>query len=123
MSNKRNSIILGICFAFSNNVSAASLNCAGSIDLVTIHQPGFVGVKLSSMNDQVFICRLDMDYNPPGAAMITPAVCKAIYAGLLTAKVNQYTINSLWFDGDKVPSTCNGWTGGSQVNLRFLPLG
>lgn len=91
--------------------------------LVTIHQPGFVGVRLSSMNDQAFVCRLDADYYPAGAAMITPSVCKAIYAGLLTAKVNKETINALWFDGDAVPTSCTSWIGAAQVNLRFLPIG
>lgn len=105
------------------NASAGTVVCAGKIDLVVIHQPGFVGVKLDSMNEYALVCRLDTDFTPAGAATITPAVCKALYAGLLSAKLNNQVINSLWFDGDSVPATCSTWAGWSQVNLRFLPVG
>lgn len=114
-------LFLGIMMCL--NASAGTVVCAGKIDLVIIHQPGFVGVKLDSMNDYALVCRLDAEYTPAGAATITPAVCKAIYAGLLSAKLNNQVINSLWFDGDLVPATCSTWVGFSQVNLRFMPVG
>lgn len=115
------SSFLGLSICLS--CQAGTVVCAGKIDLVIIHQPGFVGIKLDSMNDYALVCRLDIEYTPAGAATISPSVCKAMYAALLSAKINNLTINSLWFDGDFAPQTCSTWVGFSQVNLRFLPLG
>jgi hypothetical protein len=103
---------------------ATTLTCDGTVDMVSLHQPGFVGVKLSSMNAEAFVCRIDADYTPAGAATISPAMCKTIYAGLLSAKANKWDVTSVWFDGDQVPTSCTAWAGGfnSQVSLRYLPM-
>lgn len=110
----------------SFNANAGTLTCTGTITMVAIHQPGYVAVMLSSMSNYVLVCRLDDTYTAPGTNPISPATCKALYAGLLTAKVNGYNLNALWFDGDAITtsSTCANFAAGlgTQVNLRFLPI-
>ena len=101
-------------------VTAGTITCGGTIDMVVVHQPGFVGVKLTSMNDYAFVCRIDADYTPAGAATITPTVCKALYAGLVTAKVNKLNVTNLWFDGDAVPSSCTTWAGGAVSSIKCI---
>lgn len=107
---------------FSLNAQAGSIGCGGNIDMLVIHQPGLVGIKLSSMNTYVFVCSLDVTVTPAGAGSIQPSTCKAIYAALLGAKLQNKSINDLIFDGDGVPASCDTWPGFSQVFLRFLPL-
>jgi hypothetical protein len=115
-----------ICAVTTFNAAAGTIICQGTVELVSIHQPGYVGVMLSSMSNYVIVCRLDETYTPPGAASISPATCKALYAGLITARVNRYNIDAIYFDGDAIPAsaTCSNFAGGlaTQVNLRYLPL-
>jgi hypothetical protein len=78
------------------------------------------------MSNYVVVCRLDETYTAPGTSPISPATCKGLYAGLLTARVNRNNINALYFDGDAIAAsaTCSNFAGGlaTSVSLRFLPI-
>lgn len=110
----------------SISATAGSITCTGTVEMVAIHQPGYVAVMLSSMTNYVVVCRLDDTFNAPGINPVSPATCKAIYAGLLTARVNRNNINAMYFDGDAIPAsaTCSTFAGGlaTSVSLRFLPI-
>jgi hypothetical protein len=112
--------------AMTFNATAGTIVCPGTVELVSIHQPGYVGIMLSSMSNYVIVCRLDDTYTPPGAASISPATCKAMYAALLTARVSRYNISGMYFDGDAISAsaTCGTFAAGlgTQVSLRYLPL-
>ena len=103
--------------------SAGTVVCEGTVSDLAIHQPGLVAVRLSSMNYPVFICRIDGEYTPPGASTVSPATCKAQYAALLAAKSSNATLRSVYFDGDSIPTTCNGTVPpGAQVSMRYFVL-
>ena len=51
-----------------------------------------------------------------------PETCKTIYSSLLTAQSLDKTVHSMWFDGDNVPATCDGWDKWKHVNMRYFGL-
>ena len=79
-------------------------------------------LQLNSMNTPIIVCNMDRDYAPAGslAGATTPAACKTIYAGLLAAKATEQFLPNVYFDGDTVPTACNGFTFLQLVNLRYF---
>ena len=102
--------------------NAGSLYCNGAtISYLAIHQPGNVYIQLSNMNALVGICSLDTNWAPAGSlsGVTTPAACKAMLAALMIAKQTGAAIPQMLFDGDKVPTSCTGFTYWEGVNVRF----
>lgn len=113
-------IVLGLTLLPA--AGAATIVCEGTIVDLTIHQPGLVGLRLSSMSSPMYICRVDAEYRPLGADSISPATCKTMYAGLLAAKYSNATVRAAYFDGDQVPASCDTTQSGAQVFLRHFAL-
>jgi len=109
-------------FSVLSSVSAGTLMCEGKVEEVTLHQPGLVGLRLSSMSAPIIICRIDAEQSVPGAAATSAANCKAMYAGLLAAKFGGTVVRSAYFDGDQVPASCNTAQAWTYVSLRYFSL-
>ena len=113
---------LGVLFALP--ASSASLVCSGTVAQLWYHQPGAVMVKLSSMNTAAMVCDLNTDWIVPGSLSGNTSVvsCKAIYAALLAANHSGTFIESMIFDADTLPASCNAFASFTKVNLRFFSL-
>lgn len=104
------------------NAQAGTVVCSGTVAQLVYNQPGLLSLKLSSMNVPVFICMMDGDWSVPGslAGVTSPAACKVLYGTLLSAKLTGTTINSMYFDGNQVPTACNSFPNDVQVNVRHF---
>ena len=107
---------------------AAELTCSGTVVSLSYHASGgstggSLMLRLSSMNVPVFICNPEGLWTVTGTSYTTPpATCKAIYATLLAARVSGTPLNSVYFDGDQVPASCNAWASWSVANIRHYHL-
>jgi len=113
---------LAILFAFP--AFSASLVCSGTVAELWYHQPGAVMVKLSSMNTAVVVCDLNTDWLVPGSlsGTTTPGVCKLIYGALLAANRSGAVVQSMIFDADTLPASCNSFAFFAKTNLRFFSV-
>lgn len=120
--NKFLSLLFGLALSFSS--TAATLGCEGTVDQLLYYQPGLIGLKLSSINQYIFICRVDTDYAGPGSTggTTSPAACKAIYSALLSAKHAGTVVHGMTFNGDQVPANCSSVQPWSQVNVSYFFL-
>lgn len=113
-------IVNTLCIISIANAYAGTITCSGTVDFLSYHANIGLMLKLSSMNTQVFICNPDAEWNVPGTTYITsPGACKALYSTFLSARVTGQPINSMYFDGDAVPATCNSWGNWQRANIRF----
>lgn len=102
-----------------SSAKAAALTCSGTIDILSYHAPNKFMIKLSSMNTFVFFCNPDAVWSVPGTVFETgPDACKMMYSTFLTAKAQGKSLESVYFDGDQVPASCNSWASWSVANIR-----
>jgi hypothetical protein len=99
---------------------AGTIVCAGTVELLAFHANDILLVQLSSMNTPVQYCRLNQDWNEAPGYTTTPTACKALLAMFTSAKAMGAVLNSVYFDGPSVPSTCSGWAGWSSANIRYF---
>jgi len=105
----------------STNLNAATVICSGTVEELAYHAPNSFMVRLSSMNKPVFFCNPDKEFSVSGTSYVTgPESCKVLYSTFLSAKVAQKTINSMYFDGDQVPASCNDWGDWKSANIRYF---
>jgi hypothetical protein len=101
-------------------VQAGTVVCSGTVAGISIHGPDIM-IRLSSMNQAVTFCRLDSTFTVAGGIYPTsPEMCKALVAMFIAARESGRTIESVYFDGDSVPATCNGWANWSNANIRYF---
>jgi hypothetical protein len=108
------------CFSVIHSAQAGTVICEGTVEDLRFHQPGLIGLRLSSMNDFMWICNINEPFNPPGASTISTSTCKTIYATLLAAKISKLTVQGVYFDGDQVPSSCSNVQAGGSVFIRHF---
>jgi hypothetical protein len=100
--------------------NAGTVVCSGTVAGISIHGPDIM-IRLSSMNQAVTFCRLDSTFTVAGGIYPTsPEMCKALVAMFIAARESGRTIESVYFDGDSVPATCNGWANWSNANIRYF---
>lgn len=112
--------IIGMVFVVP--VHAGTLVCDGTVEQVSIHQPGYVLMRLSSMNTAITICSLNSELVVSGSLSgnTTASACKAIYATMLTARSSGRPMTSVYFDGDAVPTGCGSFVFQTHVNIRYF---
>jgi hypothetical protein len=115
-------LLVALNFSLLSAANAGTVVCEGTVQELTLHQPGLVGLRLSSMSAPIFICRIDAEQSVPGAAPTSAANCKAMYASLLAAKLSGTVVHSAYFDGDQVPASCNTAQPWTYVSLRYFTL-
>ena len=115
-------LFVALNFSLLSAANAGTVVCEGTVQELTLHQPGLVGLRLSSMSAPVFIYRIDAEQTIPGAASTSAANCKAMYAGLLAAKISGTFVHGAYFDGDQVPASCNAAQFWTYVSLRSFTL-
>jgi hypothetical protein len=104
-----------------NAAWSGTLVCSGTVDAISFHANNTFMLKLSSMNTAVFFCSPDSTFSVPGTSYVTgPETCKGLIALFLAARESGRTINGLYFDGDAVPATCDGWGNWQSANIRHF---
>jgi len=119
------SAVFTVVFAAASAVpavaGAGTATCMGTVDQLAFHAPGRLMLRLSSMNTPVFICSVDALWTPAGSEYnTTPATCKTLYATFLAAKLARDVVNYVHFDGNEVPTSCNGWAVWANANVRYF---
>ncbi|MBW3532989.1 MULTISPECIES: hypothetical protein [Shewanella] len=113
-------IILAL-FILTTYSHAATIQCGGTVEKVGLHAPDGIMLKLSSMNNAVFICNPNSEWSVSGTPYITSAeTCKSMLSMLMHAKATQADMGSVWFDGDDVPATCSTWEAWKHTNVRYF---
>ncbi|WP_083707598.1 hypothetical protein [Pseudoalteromonas sp. EB27] len=107
---------------FLSTISVAgTLTCAGKVEKVALHAPDKLMLKLTSMNQSVFICSPEYKWTVPGTSYTTSAeTCKVMISMLMHAKSTQADMGNVWFDGSDVPSSCSGWSSWKKANVRYF---
>lgn len=101
------------------NVVARELICSGEVDTLSYHTDSQLMIKLSSMNTPVFFCSPDNQWVVNGTAYKTsPQACQTMYSTFLAAKMAGKPVTNMYFDGDQVPGSCNGWSSWAKANIR-----
>jgi hypothetical protein len=112
-------IATGLLSATTLNASAAELVCSGTVEEISYHANDQMMIRLSSMNAFVFVCNTEITWSVAGTGYVTgPKTCAAMYSTFLAAKLSGKPINSMYFDGADVPTTCNGWGSWKNANIR-----
>ncbi len=112
-------IVTCLLSAFTLNTSTAELVCSGTVEEVSYHANDQMMVRLSGMNLAVFVCNTETTWTVTGTGYTTgPKTCAAMYSTFLAAKLSGKPINSVYFDGADVPTTCNGWGSWKNANIR-----
>ncbi|AZZ95774.1 hypothetical protein [Pseudoalteromonas sp. R3] len=113
--------MLFILLAFPFLSFAGTLQCSGTVDKIGLHAPDRVMLKLSSMNKAVFICNTNAEWSVSGTPYTTSAqTCNALLSMLLYAKSTNTDMGHVWFDGNDVPTSCNGWEDWKSANIRHF---
>lgn len=118
----RRKLIFGVVILM-NLVSAhaATLVCGGTIVTLAYHSPNRIMLRLSSMDNAVFFCNTDTEWSVAGTTYTTaPRACGALYSSFLSAKMSGLTVNSMYFDGNEVPATCDSWGKWKSANIRYF---
>jgi hypothetical protein len=98
---------------------AGTVVCSATVDYIVVHLPGYVFMKLSSMNSAEIVCRLDVDHSVAGGLYVTtPAMCRSTYAALLAARAVGRQISGAYMDADAAPTACSGFANWTSVSLR-----
>jgi len=115
---------LGLACALlaSTNIYAGTLVCTGTVDSVAYHGNDKLMIKLSSMNTPVFFCNPNQAWTAPGATgrVMNGETCKVVFSMFLTAKATGESISRVHFDGDNVPTSCNGFSSWTDVFIRYV---
>jgi hypothetical protein len=121
MKRRIGKLALAIGAFFCSAAFAGSVTCSGTVESISFHSNNTFMIRLSSMNTAVFFCSPDSTFSVPGTSYTTgPETCKALVAIFIAARESGRTIQSLYFDGDAVPATCDGWGNWSSANIRFF---
>jgi hypothetical protein len=100
-------------------LNAAELVCSGTVDELSYHASNRFMLRLSSMNVAVFFCNPDAEWIVSGTGYKTgPNACKMMYSTFLAAKATGKRLTSMYFDGDDVPASCDGFENWKSVNIR-----
>ncbi|WP_372627601.1 hypothetical protein [Arsukibacterium sp.] len=111
--------LVALLALFSHSVTANGLVCAGEVETLSYHADSQLMIKLSSMNTPVFFCSPDNQWVVNGTAYKTsPQACQAMYSTFLAAKMAGKPVANMYFDGDQVPASCNGWSSWAKANIR-----
>lgn len=106
-----------------SSVHSAELVCGGTVAELAYHAEGRFMVRFSNMNVPVFFCSPEREWTVAGTGYITgPETCKTLYSTFLAAKLAGQPITNVYFDGEQVPATCNGWASWSNANIRYFTL-
>jgi hypothetical protein len=103
----------------SPGVLAGTVVCSGTVETIAYHANNSLMVRLSSMNTPVYFCNPEITWNVAGYST-GPQTCKMLYAMFLAARESGRTINSLYFDSDDAPTTCNTWATWKSATVRFF---
>lgn len=107
----------------SASASAGTLTCAGIVDELAYHGNGKFMLKLNTMNTPVFFCNAEADWVVSGTSYKTgQETCKMMYSTFLAAKSTNATLDYIHFDGDDVPSSCNGFPKWASASIRYFKL-
>ena len=113
--------VISVCVLAQSYSNAGTVVCSGTVNMLAYHSPNKLMLQLSSMDNPVFICNADSDWSVSGTTYTTgPGTCKAMYSTFLAAKSTGKTVSSVYFDGDQVPATCNGWGTWKNANIRYF---
>jgi len=113
--------LISILVFLSATAFAGTLQCTGTVEKLGLHSNDRILLKLSSMNNAVFICNPNANWSVPGTGYQTsPETCMAMLSMLMHAKATESEMGQVWFDGDNVPSSCNSWQSWQSVNVRYF---
>ncbi|NOU49183.1 hypothetical protein HG263_01270 [Pseudoalteromonas sp. JBTF-M23] len=102
-------------------VLSGTIKCTGTVEKLGLHSSNKIMLKLSSMNQAVFICQPNQEWSVPGTNYKTsPEMCNSLLSMLMHAKSTNAQMGSVWFDGDDVPTSCNGWESWKTANIRYF---
>lgn len=100
---------------------SGSITCSGTVTKIAYHTNNSIMLMLSSMNTPVFVCNTDAVHTAAGTSFQTGInMCKALIAVFLKAQATGTTLNSVLFDGDSVPATCNSWAPWQSAVIRYF---
>ena len=120
MNVRKNAVIFTVLSFISFGAVSGTVVCSGKIQTLAYHANNSLMVKLDSMNFGVLFCSPDSEWSVSGTNYITgPESCKVMYSTFLAAKMSGKTIKTMYFDGDSVPATCDGWSNWSHANIRY----
>jgi len=118
---KSNKIISTVLMSLSINSYAGTVICSGTVDMLAYHAPDSMMVRLSSMNAPVTFCKPGQDFSVPGSNYVIDAdTCKSIYSSFLSAKMSGKPIQTMYFDGDDVPASCDQWGSWKYAVIRYF---
>jgi hypothetical protein len=121
MKRRIGQVALAFSALFCSASFAGSVTCSGTVEAISFHASNTFMVRLSSMNTTVFFCSPDSTFSVVGTTYTTgPETCKALVALFIAARESGRTIQALYFDGDSVPATCDGWSNWSSANIRHF---
>jgi hypothetical protein len=66
----------------------------------------------------VYFCDPTNPWSAPGGYSISPEACRTLYATFLAAKVSGIPVTNMYFDGTRVPATCDTWLTWQSANIR-----
>jgi hypothetical protein len=115
-------ILVSLLFPLATSIaSAGELTCAGKITQVIYHAPDAFMIQLDSMNNPVFFCKPNSTSAVPGTTYTTSAeTCRALIALFTAGKLAERRLTVMYFDGDDVPASCNGWAQWKWANVRYF---
>ncbi|NRA72434.1 MAG: hypothetical protein HRU24_15565 [Gammaproteobacteria bacterium] len=114
-------LIVFLFFICAGNTFAGALYCGGKVEKLGLHASDQIMLKLSSMNQAVFICSPNKKWTVVGAGYTTSAeMCSSILSMLMHAKATNTTLDTMLFDGDNVPSNCTSWQSWKKANIRYF---
>ena len=100
---------------------AGTITCTGTVAKLGLHAPDKLMLKLSSMNNPVFICSPEYKWTVAGTSYTTSAeMCKMMLSMLMHAKSTHADMGSIYFDGNDVPTDCGSWGSWKRVNVRYF---
>lgn len=110
-----------LLLVLSSASNAATIQCTGTVKKIGLHANDRIMLQLSSMNQPVFICSPNAEWEVSGTGYKTSAeTCKSMLSMLMHAKATNADMGNVWFDGDDVPASCNGWESWQNANVRYF---
>jgi hypothetical protein len=101
--------------------NAATLTCSGRISQLNYHSPDRFMLQLDSMNAPVFFCNPSTVWSVAGTGYTTsPESCRTMVGLFQSGKLSDRTLAVVYFDGDEVPASCNGWSSWQNANIRYF---
>lgn len=114
-------VLTFICASFATlNAHAGTVVCSGTVETIAYHSNNQFMVRLSSMNTPVYFCSSESTWNVVAGFSTGTQTCKMFFAMFLAAKESGRTVNSVYFDSDDAPATCNTWATWKYANIRFF---